>query len=428
MPASGAGTRLFSSLLELHRAGCTRLSEIRARADQGDAAAADALRVLLDVRSLAIWPDLESRGCDAESSARIFEALLGEAGLRYDERPKGLIPFHLYGRRAVSAFIEHAYDAAALTRDGRGEGRLHVTVSPSQAPGFGAEWERHRQAVEEDACARLRLEISEQSPSTDGVAIDPDGNLARDQRGQVLFRPGGHGALLANLAGFHGDIVFVRNIDNIARRDVAERALPCRQLMCGLLLQLEAGIRGVLEAVLHGWPVPPIHPDVDGVWWTVPDPAWPGERRLAHVMDQLNRPIRVCGVVPASGHAGGGPFWVHGRGENASLQIVESAELDMSGPAVRSTMARATHFNPVDMVCALRNVYGTPFTLHDFASPERVIITEKTVNGVPTRVYQHPGLWNGGMARWLTLFVEVPAFTFNPVKSLSDLLQDGHRP
>jgi hypothetical protein len=260
------------------------------------------------------------------------------------------------------------------------------------------------------------------------VAIDPDGNLVRDQRGQVLFRPGGHGALLANLAGSHGDVVFVRNIDNIARRDVAARALPYRRLMCGLLLQLEAGVHGVLQAVRHGWPVPPIHRDVDGVWWTEPDPAWPEERRLAHVMAQLNRPIRVCGVVPAGGHVGGGPFWVQDPDGNASLQIVESAELDMTRPVVRSTVARATHFNPVDMVCALRDVDGRPFALHDFASQERVIVTEKSVNGVATRVYEHPGLWNGGMARWLTLFAEMPAFTFNPVKSLSDLLRDGHRP
>ena len=174
--------------------------------------------------------------------------------------------------------------------------------------------------------------------------------------------------------------------------------------------------------------MPPIHRDVDGCWWTEPDPAWPDDRRRAHLLHQLNRPIRVCGVVPARGHVGGGPFWARTGDGPASLQIVESAELDAISPAVRETVARSTHFNPVDMVCALRDVDGQPFALADFASEERVIVTKKSVNGVQTRVYEHPGLWNGGMARWLTLFVEIPESTFNPVKSLSDLLRAGHRP
>jgi len=428
VPASGAGTRLFSSLAAVYRSGRTRLSDIREMAARGDADAADAVRALAEITDLAIWPALASRRCEPDSAGAILETLLGDGGLRYDEWPKGLIPFHLYDSGVRSAFVEHAHDAAALSRDGRGESRLHITVSPTHEPRFRSEWARHRLAVEQETAARIQLGISEQSPRTDGVAIDPDGHLVRDDQGAVLFRPGGHGALLGNLDGCGGDIVFVRNIDNVARRDVAAGQLPYRRQMCGFLLMLESAVHRALRSLRLGLAAVPIHPDVDGRWWTPPDPAWSDARQRAHLTEQLNRPIRVCGVVPARSHVGGGPFWVRGGDAPPSLQIVESAELDAKTPDVRDIVERSTHFNPVDMVCALRDVDGRPFSLRDFASQERVIVAEKSVNGVPSRVYEHPGLWNGGMDRWLTLFVEIPERSFNPVKSLSDLLGPGHRP
>jgi hypothetical protein len=452
VPASGAGTRLFSSLASVYRSGRTRLSDIREMAARGDADAADAVRALAEITHLAIWPALASRGCDPESAESILETLLGDEGLRYDEWPKGLIPFHLYDSGVRSAFVEHAHDAAALSRDGRGESRLHITVSPTHEPRFRSEWARHRLAVEQETAARIQIGISEQSPRTDGVAIDPDGQLVRDDQGAVRFRPGGHGALLGNLDGCGGDIVFVRNIDNVARREVAVGQLPARRQMCGLLLMLESAVHRAIRSIRQGLPMPSILPAVDGrptphnqsridfgvlqinpglivsAWWTPPDPAWSDARQRAHLTEQLNRPIRVCGVVPARGHVGGGPFWVRVGDGPPSLQIVEGAELDATRPDVRELVERSTHFNPVDMVCALRDVDGRPFPLRDFASQERVIVAQKSVNGVPSRVYEHPGLWNGGMDRWLTLFVEIPERSFNPVKSLSDLLGPGHRP
>lgn len=427
VPASGAGTRMFTSLLAVHRAGVIDLAALRAGAASGDPAAADVCVLLDDITRLGAWPALAARGCRADDARAVVAALVGEDGDRYDQWPKGLIPFHLYGGSARSAFIEHVYDAIDQARDAAGLTRLHLTVSPTHAARFEDEWARHRAAVERDTGARVALSVSEQSPRTDGIAIDAAGALVRDDEGRILFRPGGHGALLPNLAACGGDIVFVRNIDNVARREVAARALPWRQRMCGLLLTLEAGVHRAIRALRAGAPMPAVHPAVDGHWWAEPDPAWPEDRRRAHLLDQLSRPIRVCGVVPASGHVGGGPYWVRGRDGSASLQIVEGAELNVADPHVREAVGRATHFNPVDMVCALRDVDGRPFDLSAFSSQDRVIVTEKVVKGVKTRVYEHPGLWNGGMARWLTLFVEIPAFTFNPVKSLSDLLKPGHR-
>jgi len=428
IPASGSGTRLFQSLRQLHRDPGWSLEDVRRRAGAGDAAAADALRVFDDLTRLAMWPLLAARGCSPESPRGVLDILFGD---HYDELPKGLLPFHRYGSEIRTAFIEHVFEAAEFTTDARGECRLHFTVSDTHQGLFEREWQRLRPAVEAAVGAVVSIGFSVQSPTTDTVAIldsgTGSGDIHREPSGEIAFRPGGHGALLTNLAQLQGDIVVIKNIDNIARRDLSVRVAAIRARLCGALLLAERDVHEAVRALRQGGPASAGAAVLDRLFGVRPN--WPDDESAARAaaLELLDRPLRVCAMVPSSGHTGGSPFWVTDARRGQSLQIVESAEVDLTNAGERELFQGARHFNPVDLVCALRDVDGRPHDLARFADPDRAIIARKTVAGVSLVAYEHPGLWNGGMALWNTLFVEVPPFLFTPVKSLADLVSSGHR-
>ena len=300
--------------------------------------------------------------------------------------PKGLLPFHRHPEGARTAFEEHLYEAAGTIRDAAGLCRVHFTVSPEHRKAFEDKLAEVRPRLERATGARFSISFSEQSPATDTIAGGADGGPFRTASGGLLFRPGGHGALLKNLgdvAGAGGDIVLVKNVDNVVPDARRGPTLLWKRLLAGLLVKLERASR-------H------------------------------------ERPIRVCGVVRNEGEPGGGPFWVAGpRGE--SLQIVESAQVDLADPAQASIWKTATHFNPVDLACSLRNAAGDPFDLGRFVDEKAVFIAEKTHEGKSLKALERPGLWNGAMAFWETVFVEVPKETFAPVKTVLDLLRPEHR-
>jgi hypothetical protein len=298
--------------------------------------------------------------------------------------PKGLLPFHRHAGTARTAFEEHLAEAAATVRDADRICRLHFTVSPDHRAAFAAALEDAKPRLERETGARFDVRFSEQSPSTDTVALDASGRLFRDGAGRILFRPGGHGALLKNLEESGGDVVLVKNIDNVVPDARRAPTVLWKRLLAGYLVRLErAGSR--------------------------------------------SRPLRVCGVVRNEGEPGGGPFWVAGP-DGESRQIVESAQVDLANPAQAAIWGAATHFNPVDLACSLRDAFGRPFELSRFVDERAVFVARKSHEGRDLLAFERPGLWNGAMALWETVFVEVPGETFAPVKTLLDLLREEHQP
>jgi hypothetical protein len=305
---------------------------------------------------------------------------------RYANEPKGLIPFHRYADGSVrTPFEEHLVEAAALVADAQRTARVHFTVGDRAADAFRALAARRGPAHEARAGEHFEITYSTQSPSTDTIAAGADGAPFRDESGALLFRPAGHGALLENLhaLGAGGaDIVFVKNIDNVVPDHLRASTERWARIVIGRLIEAQDASRDA-------------------------------------------RPVRVCGMVPNTGEPGGGPFWVAGGG----AQIVETAQVDPHDGAQQSLLARSTHFNPVFLACGLRSARaGAPYDLHAFVDPAAVIVTNKSHGGRGLLALERPGLWNGAMARWETIFVEVPGEVFTPVKTVLDLLRVEHQP
>jgi hypothetical protein len=428
IPASGSGTRLFQSLLDVYRNQETNIEQIRMRASRGDAVAADALVILENIETFAIWPELERHGCSPHSTEEILHALFGDEGLRYHELPKGLIPFHRYQEDVRTAFIEHLHEAAAITADREKNCRIAFTVAALHKRRFEEEWLREQPGLERALGVRCQVEFSVQSSATDTIAIDLEGNIRRDSFGNIIFLPGGHGALLSNLAATGGDIVLIKNIDNVASRKRAGEVIKIRKQICGLLLLIQIQIHEAILSLRKGEdPSQALQLLNRQFGRKIPDSLTDEESQRDYANVQLNRPIRVCGVVASLDPAGGRPFWMDADNHGPMLQIVESAEVDLLDPEKKKQFFRSRYFNPVEIACALRDVDGQLFDLNRFTEPGRAIIAEKVLYGVPSLLYEHPGLWNGAMALWNTVFVEIPSFVFNPVKTLSDLRSFGHR-
>ncbi len=427
IPASGSATRLFQSLLHVYTNEEKDLDAIRKRASHGDREAKDAVTILENITDFAFWPMLEKHGCTASSVDCILATLFGERGFGFQNLPKALVPFHHYEDGPRTPFGEHIADAVALTTDSKNVCRLHFTVSPLHMAQFEEERSRWQLQCERDFNIQLQITFSVQSPKTDTIAIDDQEMILRNDLGQIAFRPGGHGALIENLSNSGGDIVFIRNIDNVAHRHRSVKILPIRKHICGLLLLFERQIHEAIGNLRRGMPLRQALDQLAPEVRSLHAPLLAQDADKEAVITSLNRPLRVCAVIPVSHHAGGGPLWAHGSGDRPSLQIVESSEVDMTNARNRELFSQSRYFNPVDMVCSIRDVDGKPFNLELFRAPHHVILTNKVVAGKSVRIYEHPGLWNGGMAFWNTIFVEAPDFTFNPVKSLSELLTPGHR-
>ena len=437
IPASGSGTRLFYSLLQLHRDQETDLDHVRLRASRGDDVAKDALVVLENIRGFALWPELATRGCPPDSVGQILRGLFEPGGLQYHDLPKGLIPFHLYNDGVRSAFAEHLHEAAQLATDAQARRQehepapcdVHFTIGELHMHSFERARAIEASRIEEAVDVRCRVTFSVQSPATDTIASDLHGTIRRDDEGRIVFHPGGHGALLTNLAQLGADVVLIKNIDNAARRETAPQIADVRRRISGLLLHLENRVHEALRGLRPGLDANDALNLLEREFGVRPfAPLSDDESKRRCAAFQLNRPIRVCGVVSAFDHSGGRPFWAETPDRGPALQIVEGAEVDLSDAGTRDLFHRSHHFNPVDIACSLRDVNGDPFDLDAFAVPDRAIVARKVLTGVPSLVYEHPGLWNGAMGLWNTAFVEVPDFTFNPAKSLADLWSPRHRP
>lgn len=443
VPASGAASRMFKSLLAA-RSG-PRPVTLAATADLAASGSDDAkeLRTFGEGLDRFAFRDeisrvLATRGASTATPGTeddlgpVLDALLDADGLDYATLPKGLIPFHAYPGGNRTAFEEHLVEATGTVRDAGSTARLHFTVSPQHRDAFERALERLRPSVESRLGVHLEVGFSEQSPATDTVAIDADGAPFRDADGHLLFRPGGHGSLIENVARLGADLVYVKNIDNIVPDHGRARCVEWKRITGGLLTIVERRIHSVLDDLDRGGPGAvqrAFHLLVTELGQEVPRALVenPGEEAARFARAKLDRPLRVCGVVRVTGDPGGGPFWC-GAEDLASLQIVETAQIDLQDRMQRSIFSASTHFNPVDLACSLHDRRGRPFDLRAHVDPATAFIAEKSSGGRALRALEHPGLWNGAMSDWTTVFVDVPVETFHPVKSIVDLLRPAHQP
>jgi hypothetical protein len=445
VPASGAASRMFQSLLVVAGSGASVTREMLARrADAGEAAARDALQMLDALPRFAFYDALTEamarRGqplvnTDDRCCRAILDCLLAADGLNYAALPKALIPFHREGKTSRTAVEEHLAEAAGYVQDSQGRCRLHLTVSAEHEQIVVAFLDEVRPEHERRLGCRFEMALSVQHPSSDTLAIDASGAPARTPDGMLILRPGGHGALLDNLQGCGGDIVFIKNIDNVAPDRLKPQTLRWKRALGGLLVELQQESRGHLD---HLAARPDDQQAMDAatqcatsrLGWTMSRAGTCSSVAAlrAAVVSALNRPLRVCGVVRNTGEPGGGPFWVKGPSGGVSAQLVESAQVDAGSAEQRRLYAASTHFNPVDLVCGLRDAQGASFPLRDYVDQHAVVVTRKVQDGRELRVLERPGLWNGAMTHWNTVFVEVPGETFTPVKSVLDLLRPSHQP
>lgn len=432
VPASGAGTRMFKFL-----------ETARLQSESDNIAAADRLNQFVSgLPKFAFHHDLENellrqgRQLDRLIAEKdylpVIDALLDS--LNYAKLPKGLMAFHRYPGTTRTPIAEHLVEAADYAEDDEGRARVHFTVSPDHQRAVQQHIEQVRQGLARPT-ATWTIGCSAQNPSTDTIAVAMDNRPFRDSRGNLLFRPAGHGALLSNLHELHGDVVFIKNIDNVVTDHLRETSSRYKKALGGLLVGLQDALFSFLTRLASST-VSSAFLERITEWakhslaMTLPD-DWSTRthsQKTQWLFTWLNRPLRVCGMVPNVNHPGGGPFWVEGEDGATSLQIVESSQVDPDSPTQWDIFTSSTHFNPVDMVCGVRDYQGNLFNLDQFVDPDTGFIAKKSYEGRELKALELPGLWNGGMAKWHSVFVEMPRRTFNPVKTALDLLLPEHQP
>ncbi len=446
VPASGAASRMFKVLLaELGRDGEILLEKVKRRAESGLPDQQALFTFMNRLRSFAFFQDLKQamsrQGIPMEKRLaegrfrEIIECLLSEHGLNYAQLPKGLLKFHAYEDEARTAFEEHLVESVSYVQDKSGKCPLHFTISPEHMERFTSFLESIRPRYEKRFEVSFDVSFSLQKGSTDTIAADMDNLPFRDENGRLVFRPGGHGALIENLNDLKGDIIFLKNIDNVVPDSLKEETFRWKKVLGGYLLKLEKQVHAHMAELSNGVEDPAALEVImgfaeDELQMVIPYSISTGSSQAKRdfMMDRLNRPIRVCGMVRNEGEPGGGPFWVEDTNGGLSLQIVEAAQVNRNLAEQAAVLKSATHFNPVDLVCAVRDWQGRAFDLRKYVDQDTVFVSRKSKDGKELKALEHPGLWNGAMAGWITVFVEVPLITFNPVKTVNDLLRKEHQP
>ena len=404
VPASGAATRMFKELFEFVNEG---------KRGKG----IDTLLSNLD--KFAFAPELKEVLPEGADDRATVNAIVNE-GLNYGHKPKGLVTFHAYPEGARKAVEEHLVEGASYASS-NGVARIHFTVSPEHMEGFRTLLAEKVPVYEKRFGIRYDISFSVQKPATDTIAVNPDNTPFRQDDGRLLFRPAGHGALIENLNEIDADIIFIKNIDNVTTDARRGDTIRYKKVLAGLLLELQEQAFAHLRALEAGTA------DLAEVAAFVEQRLCvklPAAYDAALLRAVLDRPIRVCGMVRNEGEPGGGPFWVGNPDGTESLQIAESSQI---GPDDMPLMKSATHFNPVDLVCGVKTSKGGKFDLRQYTDPSTGFISSKSSGGRELRAQELPGLWNGAMARWNTLFVDVPITTFSPVKVVQDLLRPQHQ-
>ncbi|MBR5652535.1 MAG: DUF4301 family protein [Prevotella sp.] len=368
--------------------------------------------------------------CEGNYKA-VARNMLEGGGLNYGQLPKGLLLFHKYGDDVRTPMEEHLVEGA-LYAACNGEANVHFTVSHEHMALFEKRVEQKVGAFSDKFGIKYNISFSEQKPSTDTVAANPDNTPFRNDDGSLLFRPGGHGALIENLNEIEADVVFIKNIDNVVPDRLKDETVTYKQLIAGILVSAQKKafeyIR-ILDGDYTDEQLKEIERFVSDTLCCKKEglDKLSREDLAAYLRGKLNRPMRVCGVVKNVGEPGGGPFLTYNQDGSISLQILESSQIDKSNAEYQRMFTEGTHFNPVDLVCAVKDYEGKPFNLPDFVDKTTGFISSKSKNGKELKALELPGLWNGAMSDWCTIFVEVPLGTFNPVKTVNDLLREQHQ-
>ena len=376
-------------------------------------------KLVAEIEHFAFWPELKALLPADYTDEQLVSTIIKE-GLNYGAKPKGLVTFHAYPEGARKAVEEHLAEGAAYAT-AQGVARIHFTVSPEHIEGFKSLLEEKVPFYEARYGIRYDISFSVQKPSTDTIAVNPDNTPFRQDDGSLLFRPAGHGALIENLNDIDADVIFIKNIDNVTTDARRGDTVRYKKILAGLLIELQERSFEYLKALEVGGA------DLEAIAAFVEQQLCvklPEHYDAALLKAVLDRPIRLCGMVRNEGEPGGGPFWVKNEDGTESLQIAESSQI---APEDMHLMQSATHFNPVDLVCGVKNSKGGKFDLRGYTDPATGFISSKSAGGRDLRAQELPGLWNGAMAKWNTIFVDVPITTFSPVKVVQDLLREQHQ-
>ena len=441
VPASGAATRMFKFLTAflnefdfgnetinayINRKKDTELSLFIVGMDKFSFFEA------VDKKLKEIYPDFNTLDRDYKNYYFI-KTLLSSDYFDFANKPKGILPFHKYPTHISTPIDEHLHECGFYAVSNN-QSNLHLTISENHRTQFEEIVEKIKGDIEKKSKAKIEVGYSYQKKETDTIAVDVHNDPFRNDKGMLVFRPGGHGALIENLNAIDADVVFIKNIDNVIQNNIVQISFY-KKALAGVLLEIQHKVFGYLNALdaqeIHEEKISDIidflkkelNVELGDDFF-----KFKLKNQISKLKETLNKPIRVCGMVKNEGEPGGGPFWVRAADGRLTLQIVEASQIDLKNKQQLKILNSATHFNPVDLVCGLKNYQNQKFDLKQFVDPNSGFIVHKNNAGVDLKAYELPGLWNGAMANWLTVFVEVPLFTFNPVKTVNDLLKPAHQP
>lgn len=429
VPASGAASRMFKDLFEF----------IDSKSETPDNKAVQ--QFFDEINKFAFVDELNEK-CINNTGLSISElvaqnkyktvvsTLLDKNGLNYGALPKGLLLFHSYNNGKRTPMQEHLVEGAMYAANGNNEVNIHFTVSTEHRVLFEKHLRDSLPAIENSYAKKFMVSFSEQKPSTDTIAVDENNQPFREDD-TIVFRPGGHGALIENLNDLDADVIFVKNIDNVVPDSLKNPTIMYKKMIAGLLVNLQKQSFEYLEMLdkneVSEQELNTIGAFVENDLNNIAPKTIDKNALKAYLYGKLNRPMRVCGMVKNTGEPGGGPFITENADGSFSTQILESSQIDLSNPVEKQKMMEATHFNPVDLVCAVKNYKGEKFDLTKYVDARTGFISEKSKSGRALKALELPGLWNGAMSNWNTVFVEVPITTFNPVKTVNDLLRIEHQ-
>lgn len=441
-PASGAATRMFKFLFEFLNEFDPEKESINAYINRKNDK--DLLLFFVGLDNFPFYKKVKKRlkkRYNKEDKSdinfnrqRFVSTMLNIDELNFGKKPKGLFPFHSYKHHVSTAFEEHLFEACAYSNENK-QARLHFTITKNHKKYFDKQFEKRKEYIESKTGISFNITYSYQSEATDTISLDSNKKILRNNSSEIIFRPGGHGALINNLNDQKADLIFIKNIDNVVVFKYREDVAFYKKMLAGKLLELQELSFDYQKEIDN-------NKDLDetkiieitsflqnelSIKIARDFKKYSKSYKITYLKNILDRPIRVCAMVPNESEPGGGPFWVRHENGKESLQIIESVQINPKNKQQQLILKKATHFNPVDIVCGVKNYKGKKYDLSKFIDEDAGFITSKSYEGKKIKALEHPGLWNGGMAHWNTVFIEVPLITFNPVKTVNDLLKPAHQ-